>query len=155
MGKLPLTSKVPVDSLHFHCKVSVYRFVSLKMGGSLSLTTPSSNRKVEPEGDTVDCAISKMTNNQKSPKRKNLSLAGIEQLNESLQELKEETQNISDINITQYDFQFENLAFEGGGVKGISFLGCIKVSLFSTALSINFILINHHFNCSAYFCNTC
>lgn len=29
--------------------------------------------------------------------------------------------------LVRYDFQFENAVFEGGGVKGISYIGAVKV----------------------------
>ncbi len=42
--------------------------------------------------------------------------------------------------LTKYDFPFENLVFEGGGVKGLSFCGALKVG--TIVLIIGFELLH-------------
>ena len=41
-----------------------------------------------------------------------------------------EQKNSEDIikRLEQYDFKFENISFEGGGVKGISHVGMIEIT---------------------------
>jgi len=43
----------------------------------------------------------------------------------------------SKVNIKDYDFEFENLVFEGGGNKGLAYCGAIRVCCVSWIVCIN------------------
>ena len=57
-----------------------------------------------------------------------LSLKAQKSVEESVNKIKAQHQHILDIPYEDYEYPFENIAFEGGGCKGLVYLGVLQVS---------------------------
>ena len=56
-----------------------------------------------------------------------LSLEAQKSVEESVNKIKAQHQHILDIPYEDYEYPFENIAFEGGGCKGLVYLGVLQV----------------------------
>ena len=56
-----------------------------------------------------------------------LSANGIKSLSTSISRIREKEDEIQEIRYQDYEYPFENIAFEGGGAKGIVYMGVMKV----------------------------
>ena len=56
-----------------------------------------------------------------------LSPDGIKSLSTSIGRIREKEDEIQEIQYQDYEYPFENIAFEGGGAKGIVYMGVMKV----------------------------
>lgn len=61
------------------------------------------------------------------PHIKRLSEQAIDSYNDSLENMRAESESIAEIPFRDYEFPFENMVFEGGGAKGQVYIGCLKV----------------------------
>ena len=70
----------------------------------------------------------KSSKDEKSPTSMfNLSEDAKQSVSKSVNKMKAEHEQISEIPYLDYEFPFENIALEGGGVKGLVYCGAMEV----------------------------
>ena len=98
----------------------------------------SSSAQVEPTGSKARSQLPQNKSKQAMHKRlpdapivatrmKKLSTEGEKQYQDSLDSVRDKIDRIEDIRYEDYEYEFENIVFEGGGAKGRVYIGCLQV----------------------------